>query len=524
MTAAATAPLPSMPRLQLLTAWQVLERGIDRFTGPALNPLHHLGSLGFLCFWSLAASGIYLYAVIDTSAAGAHASIERLAAWPWLYGGWLRSVHRYAADALVLLMGLHVLREWLHGRFAGHHGFSWLTGVPLVVFAFVCAIGGFWLNWDALGQYSATATAEWLDALPWLGAPLARNFLSAGAVGDRLFSLFVFVHLGVALLMTFGLWFHIQRLPRARVVPPWPMALTLTAMFVALAALAPITSGPAADVAQVPAALALDWLLLFIHPLAGALSNGAVWVLVAGALALLLLLPAWPRRTPAAPVAVVDPAHCSGCRRCVDDCPYAAITMVEHPHFAGGKPGHALAQVDAERCASCGICAGACPSSTPFRSMAQLVSGIDLPQLSVQSLRQQLRAGLQASTAARPIVAFACAQARRAPALQAHDVVAIELVCAGQLPPSFIEYALRDGAAGVLIQGCTPGECAFRDGPQLLRERLHGQREPHLRPAVPRQRWAQAEAADVHAALDRLRGATAARGAPPSPSALEVLS
>jgi quinol-cytochrome oxidoreductase complex cytochrome b subunit len=130
-----------MPRLQLLTAWQVLERGIDRFTGPALNPLHHLGSLGFLCFWSLAASGIYLYAVIDTSAAGAHASIERLAAWPWLYGGWLRSVHRYAADALVLLMGLHVLREWLHGRFAGHHGFSWLTGVPLVVFAFVCAIG-----------------------------------------------------------------------------------------------------------------------------------------------------------------------------------------------------------------------------------------------------------------------------------------------------------------------------------------------------------------------------------------------
>jgi ferredoxin len=194
---------------------------------------------------------------------------------------------------------------------------------------------GFWLNWDALGQYSATATAEWLDALPWLGAPLARNFLSAGAVGDRLFSLFVFVHLGVALLMTFGLWFHIQRLPRARVVPPWPMALALSAMFVALSALAPITSGPAANVAQVPAALALDWLLLFIHPLAGALSNGGAWALVAGALALLLLLPAWPRRTSAAPVAVVDPAHCSGCRRCVDDCPYAAITMVEHPILRG---------------------------------------------------------------------------------------------------------------------------------------------------------------------------------------------
>ena len=523
MTAVA-APLAGAPRLQLLTAWQALERGIDRLTGPALNPLHHLGSLGFLCFWSLATSGIYLYAVIDTSASGAHASIERLSAWPWFYGGWLRSVHRYAADALVVLMGLHALREWLHGRFAGHHGFSWLTGVPLIVFAFTCAIGGFWLNWDALGQYSALATAEWLDALPWLGAPLARNFLSAGAVGDRLFSLFVFVHLGVALLMTFGLWFHIQRLPRARVVPPGPMAAALIAVFLGLAALAPITSGPAADVAQVPAALALDWLLLFLHPLAGAVSNTGAGGRGVGARALLLLLPAWPRSAPTAPVAVVDPAHCSGCRRCVDDCPYAAITMVAHPHFALGKPGHALAQVDAERCASCGICAGACPSSTPFRSLAQLVTGIDLPQLPVHRLRQQLRTGLQASGATRPIVAFACGQAPRAPALQAHDVVRIELACAGQLPPAFIEYALRDGAAGVLIQGCTPGECAFRDGPQLLRERMHGQREPHLRPSVPRQRWAQVDGADLRDALDRLRGAATTHGAPPSPSTLEVLS
>ena len=520
MTAAA-APLASAPRLQLLSARQALERGVDRLTGPALNPLHHLGSLGFLCFWSLAASGIYLYAVIDTSAAGAHASIERLSDWPWFYGGWLRSVHRYAADALVLLMGLHALREWLHGRFAGHHGFSWLTGVPLVVFAFVCAIGGFWLNWDALGQYSALATAEWLDALPGLGAPLARNFLRADTVGDRLFSLFVFVHLGVALLMTFGLWFHIQRLPRARVAPPWPMAVALLGMLIGLAAGAPITSGSAADVAQVPAALALDWVLLFLHPLAGAVSNAGAWALVAGALALLLLLPAWPHTKVTAPVAVVDPAHCSGCRRCVDDCPYAAIRMVAHP---SGKPGHALAQVDAERCASCGICAGACPSSTPFRSMAQLVSGIDLPQLSVNTLRQQLHQRLQASSAEHPIVVFACAQAQQPPALQANDVVPIELVCVGQLAPSFVEYALRDGAAGVLIQGCTAGECAFRDGPQLLHERLQGRREPHLRPSVPRARWAQVDAAGVHQALDQLRGSAHAHGAVHPSSVLQVMS
>ncbi|HOV18814.1 MAG TPA: hydrogenase iron-sulfur subunit [Ottowia sp.] len=529
MNAAAVLPAPVPRRAgapaapgRALAAWHALERGIDRWTGPALNPLHHLGSMAFLCFWTLAASGIYLYAVIDTSAAGAHASIERLAAWPWFYGGWLRSVHRYAADAFVLLMGLHALREWLHGRFRAHHRFSWLTGVPLIVFAFVCGIGGFWLNWDELGQYSALATAEWLDALPGLTTPLARNFLSLDTVGDRLFSLFVFVHLGVALLMTFGLWFHIQRLPRARVVPPQPLALGLLAMFVGLATVTPVVSGPAADMTRVPAALRLDWLLLFVHPMADALSGGLAWVVLGGALAGLLWLPFMPHRREDAPAARVDPDYCSGCRRCVDDCPYAAIGMVAHP---SGKPGHELAVVDAERCARCGICAGACPSATPFRSVADLQSGIDMPQLPVNTLREQLRQRLQAAPAARSIVAFRCAHVPPPACLLAPDVVAIELLCVGQLPPAFVEYALRDGAAGVLVQACAPGHCAFRDGATLLHERLHGVREPRLRPTVPRERWAMvwsgARDADAIAPiLDRWRGPQSARER--TPSALEL--
>ena len=265
---------------------------------------------------------------------------------PWYAVGWLRSLHRYAADAFVVLMAAHLAREWLHGHYQGIRRFSWLTGVPLIVFAFVSAIGGFWLNWDQLGQFSAVATAEWLDALPLLATPLARNFLTVGAVGDRLFSLFVFVHLGVALLMIFGLWFHMQRLTRAAVFPPRPLALATFGVLCALALGAPITSHPPADAGTVPAALALDWILLFLHPLTYATSAGAVWWAVAASLLLLLALPFLPQ--PArAPVAVVDAANCNGCRRCFDDCPYAAITMVPHPN---GKPGKELARVDADLC------------------------------------------------------------------------------------------------------------------------------------------------------------------------------
>ena len=493
-------------RLAGLALWRRVERGFDAAFGAPANPLRHLGALGFLCLWLLAASGIYLYALLDTSASGAYRSIAGLAQQPWYFGGWLRSLHRYAADAFVLLMALHLLREWLAGHYRGVRRFSWLTGLPLIVFAFAGAIGGFWLHWDRLGQFSAVATAEWLDALPLLGAPLARNFLGVAAVSDRLFSLFVFVHIGVALLMVFGLWFHVQRLTRAAVFPPRPLALASAALLCALALAAPVVSHPPADLAVVPTALALDWILLFVHPLTYATSAGAVWWGVAAVFVLLLALPFLPQ--PArAPVALVDADNCSGCRRCFADCPYAAITMVPHPN---GKAGHELAQVDADLCAGCGICAGACPSSTPFRSGAALVSGIDMPQLTVAVLRSRLRQGLHALRSERAIVVFGCDHGVRVDALAAADVAPFSLVCAGMLSPSFVDYALRDGAAGVLVSGCAEAGCEFRLGQRWASQRLQREREPRLRVLDEPERlalaWTDAsDARALRAALEALR-------------------
>ena len=380
-------------RETLQSGWRALEHGFDAAFGAALNPLRHLGALGFLMFWLLAASGIYLYAVLDTSAEGAWHSIDALSRQQWYLGGVLRSLHRYAADAFVLLMLAHLLREWLFGHWQGFRRFSWLTGVPLLLFAFVSAIGGFWLNWDQLGQFSAIATAEWLDWLPLFATPLTRNFLNAAAVSDRLFSLFVFIHLGVPLLLVFGLWFHIQRISRAAVFPPRVLAAGSFAALLALAVAQPVMSQAPANLALVPGPLAFDWLLLFVHPLVNASSAGVVWWLLSATLVALFALPFLPRRSVPVPVAVVDAANCNGCRRCFDDCPYAAVTMIPHPNKRIGRE---MAQVNADLCASCGICVGACPSSTPFRSVAELVTGIDMPSAPISALRRQLQQALAA--------------------------------------------------------------------------------------------------------------------------------
>jgi quinol-cytochrome oxidoreductase complex cytochrome b subunit/coenzyme F420-reducing hydrogenase delta subunit/NAD-dependent dihydropyrimidine dehydrogenase PreA subunit len=504
-------------RLSSLGGYRRIEHAFDRPFGAALNPWRHLGALGFLLFWLLAVSGIYLYVVLDTSAGGAYRSIDELSRRQWWLGGVLRSLHRYAADGFVLVMAAHLLRELLFGHYTAFRRFSWWTGVPLVLFAFVCAIGGFWLNWDQLGQFSAQATAEWIDALPLLASPLTRNFLNAAAVSDRLFSLFVFVHIGVPLLLVFGLWFHIQRISRAAVFPPRALAIGTLVCLLALALAAPVRSHAAANLSIEPGTLALDWIVLFVHPLGHAVGHGVVWALLGIVLTWLLLLPWLPPRAPRAattqranaqaPVAVVNPTYCNGCRRCFDDCPYAAVTMVPHP-LRGSRQ---LAQVDADLCASCGICVGACPSSTPFRSAAELVTGIDMPSAPIGQLRQQLQRALAAmDPMALRLVVFGCDHGARVTALAAPDVAVFSLMCTGQLPPSFVEYALHDGADGVLVSGCPGTGCEFRLGQLWTADRLAGRREPHLRERVPRERFALVSAdpgqeAQLTSALQRLR-------------------
>jgi quinol-cytochrome oxidoreductase complex cytochrome b subunit len=152
--------MSQIPHLGLLSVLRKIEALFDRCFGSHANPWRHLGALSFVLFWIVAASGIYLYAVLDTGVEGVYQSIDHLSRVQWYWGGVIRSLHRYSSDAFMLVMTLHLVRELTYGRLHRFRWFSWVSGVPLLSLTLAAGVVGFWLVWDRLAQFSAVASME----------------------------------------------------------------------------------------------------------------------------------------------------------------------------------------------------------------------------------------------------------------------------------------------------------------------------------------------------------------------------
>jgi hypothetical protein len=195
-----------------LSAWQALERRLDSLTARRSTRCATWVRWAHCAFWLLAASGTLLFILLDTSVKEPGARSTGLADWPLGLGGLLRGLHRYAAD---LLPAGHCWRTCCASGWPAMPGLAplpWLTGVPLLGFVSSppsVASGSTGTSWASSRR--SPRPSGWTRCRcshrRW-----RATFPPVASVSDRLFSLFVFVHLGVPLLLLFGLWFHIQRI------------------------------------------------------------------------------------------------------------------------------------------------------------------------------------------------------------------------------------------------------------------------------------------------------------------------
>ena len=273
--------------------------------------------------------------------------------------------------------------------------------------------------------------------LPLFGEPIANNFLNNTTLSGRFFTLMVFIHIFAPLFMLLLMWVHIQRHAQAKVNPPRPLAIGTAVTLLALSLWKPAVSQGPADLDVVPAEVGLDWFYLAAYPLLDVIPGGQLWLFMTGAAILLFLMP-WLPPLKRAPAAIVSLDNCNGCARCLDDCPFSAITMVPR---SDNKQYDTEAAVSIDHCMSCGLCVGSCPTATPFRHATAIVPGIELPGHPIGELRKKTLAASQSFVKGRRILVYACEHSG-ADSLQDDSTAIITMPCVAMLPPSFIDFAL----------------------------------------------------------------------------------
>lgn len=173
---------------------------------------------------------------------------------------------------------------------------------------------------------------------------------------------------------------------------------------------------------------------------------------------------------PPGPIAVVYEELCSGCGVCVTACPYEAAELAT-VGLGSDESGneHKVAQIDRFLCMGCGICAAVCPSKA-----------ISIEEFSYEKIAMRMQAGgwFMEKGGEPKIMVFICNWCLQAEADLARldqfppNIRVINVLCTGRMDPSLILTALREGADGVLVVGCQPGECHYQEGNLFARRRV----------------------------------------------------
>jgi ubiquinol-cytochrome c reductase cytochrome b subunit len=154
-------------------------------------------------------TGVALATLYNPSTASAYDSLQFITDKATL-GSVLRGMHYFGASAMVLFVGLHMLRTFLTGSFKFPRELNWLSGVVLLILTLAMAFTGQLLRWDSNGVWSLVIATEQAGRVPVIGEWIGRFLLAGKTVGATTLSRFFAYHVFVIPAMIFGLLgFHL---------------------------------------------------------------------------------------------------------------------------------------------------------------------------------------------------------------------------------------------------------------------------------------------------------------------------
>ncbi len=180
---------------------------------------HHtfgLGGMALVLLGLLAATGVLLMLVYEPTPDQAYASLLVLRDQVH-FGPWVRNVHHWSANALVVVAVLHLLRVLFTGGFTGPRRSNWWIGLALLACVVASVFTGYLLPWDQLSYWAVTICTGMLGYVPGLGPWLQNVARGGGEIGAPTLLNFYTLHTSVVpVTVAVLLGFHFWRVRKAR--------------------------------------------------------------------------------------------------------------------------------------------------------------------------------------------------------------------------------------------------------------------------------------------------------------------
>ncbi|CAA7599980.1 Cytochrome c family profile [Acididesulfobacillus acetoxydans] len=166
------------------------------FEHPIPKPSNFLDYLGFatlFAFASQAITGILLATAYIPSAAEAYNSIKALQAVT--LGSYVRSLHSWGANFMVVLVFLHLLRVFYEGAYKKPRELTWIMGVILFLATLGLAFTGYLLPWNQEGYWATTVGSAMPGYIPLIGEYILRIMRNGLEVTGATLTRFYAVHM-----------------------------------------------------------------------------------------------------------------------------------------------------------------------------------------------------------------------------------------------------------------------------------------------------------------------------------------
>lgn len=180
---------------------------------------HTLGSASLFLLVVQVVTGIVLAMNYSPAPEHAYNSITFIMSQV-LFGPVLRGLHHWGSSALVIVVGLHMLRTFLWGSYKAPREVTWMVGVTLLLIVMGFAFTGYLLPWTQRSYWATVVGTKIVGTVPGIGGWLLQLVRGETGVGPVTLARFYAIHVLLlpALLVPLVI-FHLYLVYRHGIAP-----------------------------------------------------------------------------------------------------------------------------------------------------------------------------------------------------------------------------------------------------------------------------------------------------------------